>query len=622
MKSAMTTKGKVSTSISTKLLLCFLIFAVLTLTAFALSIGALQISLRSHSQLTNKTLPLLQETEALATSISAYIVLVERLPRPGSDSRDLSQIELKTEKLIDKIAKTGPNETIIGQLRNVFDLMKSEAVTLTQLVFQDRPALVSKIEQHRIQIKSALNDIRSAAKKYQVQRVLNRDSGQREFDFANLNNGLSEVTAAVDRYNPVFPENEIRALQTRYTAAVRKLVASNLQISSLDTRTQISQQLDALLVSISTEKGFFSTALELAKIENDIGQSISKNQVLKDRTAWKIGELVNDASTKTQQELTDISKTISDNIRTQIFVLIASLFITILIIWLYVNPVIIGRLNRLSNETSQIAAGNYDAKIVVDGNDEISSMASALETFRNGLIDKERLMQNLVESNEELERFAYVCSHDLQEPLRMIRAFTEKLQTKIKDKLEDDQSAKIYLEQILSGAERSQKLIRDIMDYSKIDKDIEAFSDVDLNLIVEEVSLSLSSEEEKINSIIQCGSLPIVRGNKTQMYQLFNNLVTNGLKYNHNGDDARVQISAQHNNDMWEITVRDNGIGIEERHKERVFEVFRRLHRKEEYPGTGIGLSICKKIVENHKGKIWVESNSDEGTSFKFTLLE
>jgi len=160
------------------------------------------------------------------------------------------------------------------------------------------------------------------------------------------------------------------------------------------------------------------------------------------------------------------------------------------------------------------------------------------------------------------------------------------------------------------------------MAYSRIDREIEAFNNVDLNEVVEETIVSMKDQVSDKLPAVSFNNLPTIKGNKTQMYQLFNNLIANGLKYNKNGKDARVEVFSSDRDEVWEITVKDNGIGIEPRHQEQIFEVFRRLHRKEEYPGTGIGLSICKKIVENHHGTIEVDSAIGKGTAFTFTLLK
>ncbi|MFK7955267.1 MAG: ATP-binding protein [Lysobacterales bacterium] len=234
--------------------------------------------------------------------------------------------------------------------------------------------------------------------------------------------------------------------------------------------------------------------------------------------------------------------------------------------------------------------------------------------------DRESMMETLTESNEELERFAYVCSHDLQEPLRMIKSFSGKLQHTLEPHIKEDEKARRYLDRVQDGASRAQQLIRDILSYSKVSNSIQRLQQVDLNKVVEVIALRLELESRRDSETLVADPLPTVTGNETQLFQLMGNLINNALKYYMEGRETRVRISAFEGESDWEITVADNGIGIQERFFERIFEVFRRLHRSDEYPGTGVGLALCRKIVEAHGGKIWVNSEPGAGSRFTFSL--
>ncbi|RKQ69003.1 PAS domain S-box-containing protein [Litorimonas taeanensis] len=235
-------------------------------------------------------------------------------------------------------------------------------------------------------------------------------------------------------------------------------------------------------------------------------------------------------------------------------------------------------------------------------------------------LQREKLVDKLSESNEELERFAYVCSHDLQEPLRMVRSFSELLERHLHDSLENDTKGKKYLSFITDGAKRAQDLIRDILSYSSIDADDRHIEAVDMNSILSVVTKTYLKDNSSESAHITWDALPTIMGKKTQIYQLMLNLVSNGLKYQKPGQNGNVHVSARDLNNAWEIAVTDNGIGIDESYFDKIFEVFQRLHRRNEYAGTGVGLSICRKIVERHGGKIWVESKLDAGSTFYFTI--
>lgn len=237
-------------------------------------------------------------------------------------------------------------------------------------------------------------------------------------------------------------------------------------------------------------------------------------------------------------------------------------------------------------------------------------------------LQRERLVERLLDSNEELERFAFVCSHDLQEPLRMITSFSEKLQAHIGESLNNDPKGQKYFNFVTDGAERAQILISAILEYSSLDRDAQKLENVPLNSIVSQIQTDISRTSEDGRGVVTRDNLPIVSGNKTQLYQLIQNLVNNGLKYQGKGADPKVHIGVEDTGETWTFSVKDNGIGIDKRHISKIFDVFQRLHRRTEYAGTGVGLSICKKIAERHGGRIWVESKKGFGSTFYFTILK
>ena len=236
--------------------------------------------------------------------------------------------------------------------------------------------------------------------------------------------------------------------------------------------------------------------------------------------------------------------------------------------------------------------------------------------------ERENLIARLVASNEELERFAYVCSHDLQEPLRMIRSFSAKLQEHLGDQLDGDTKGQKYFAFMSDGAERAQTLISDILAYSSISADTLAYAEVDTAAIAQSIyeDMKRSTRDRQVDLTVD--ALPKIVGNHAQVYQLFQNLINNGLKYQRPDATPKVQVSAQEFADRWQFSIEDNGIGIEPRHHRKIFDVFTRLQRRDQYPGTGIGLSLCKKIVERHGGKIWVESEKGAGATFYFTIAK
>jgi light-regulated signal transduction histidine kinase (bacteriophytochrome) len=234
----------------------------------------------------------------------------------------------------------------------------------------------------------------------------------------------------------------------------------------------------------------------------------------------------------------------------------------------------------------------------------------------------ERQREELTRSNVELEQFASIASHDLQEPLRKIRSFGDRLQAAMGDQLPE--SARGYLDRMLAAAARMQALIEDLLAYSHVSSRARPFPRVDLDRVVGGVVSDLEASLEEAQGRIECGSLPAVQADETQMRQLFQNLITNALKFRRPGVPPVVTVAGRPADGLAggevEVEVRDNGIGIEEPFLEQIFAPFERLNPRSEYKGTGIGLAICRKIAERHRGTITVESRVGEGSVFRVRL--
>ncbi len=220
-------------------------------------------------------------------------------------------------------------------------------------------------------------------------------------------------------------------------------------------------------------------------------------------------------------------------------------------------------------------------------------------------------------SNNDLEQFAYVASHDLKEPLRMVTNYVALLAEEYKNKL--DGEANEFIHHAVDGAMRMSALIDGLLAYSRAGNKGAAYSMVDFNEIFRVVTANLQSSIEESGASVTSGNLPTIMADRIQMMQLFQNLLGNALKFR--GDKIpRIHVSAENVNEEWRFSVSDNGIGIEEKYRERIFIIFQRLHHRDKYPGTGIGLAICQKSVQQHRGRIWVDSKPGEGATFFFTL--
>jgi len=220
-------------------------------------------------------------------------------------------------------------------------------------------------------------------------------------------------------------------------------------------------------------------------------------------------------------------------------------------------------------------------------------------------------------SNRDLEQFAYVASHDLQEPLRMVSSFTQLLAKRYRGRMDKD--ADEFIDYIVAGAKRMQALINDLLTYSRVDTRGESFGPIDGEVAFNQAIANLRTAIEEGEAVITHDPLPPLIADNSQIVQLFQNLLGNAIKF-HGKEPPRVHVSARQENNEWVFSFRDNGIGITPEYFDRVFVIFQRLHSREEYPGTGTGLAICKRIVERHGGRIWVESELNKGSTFYFAI--
>jgi light-regulated signal transduction histidine kinase (bacteriophytochrome) len=240
------------------------------------------------------------------------------------------------------------------------------------------------------------------------------------------------------------------------------------------------------------------------------------------------------------------------------------------------------------------------------------------EELRASKVDLERLVGELERSNRDLEQFAYVASHDLQEPLRMVHSFLDLLTRRYAPQLDD--KARHYIDHAVDGAQRMSQLIHDLLVFARIQRNGWQPAPVEMDPIFRQVVANCQIIIEETGARISRTELPVVRGEASQIRQLLQNLFVNAIKFRRPDTVPDIRISASKVEEMWVFAVQDNGIGIAPDYHERIFNIFQRLHSRKEYAGSGIGLSVCQRIVEHHGGRIWVESAPDQGSVFRFTL--
>ena len=436
------------------------------------------------------------------------------------------------------------------------------------------------------------------------------------------------------------PYTQGRLDAARDSQAIRKLLGSSPRVAAdLDAISAAGEQWRADYASVAiAEVAGTPTDQKLKKLPEKLGR-VRFNDI-RDR----FDQL--NASLTTERALA--RERVNDEMNRIRVIAAAALLAAVVAgigVWLALRRLVLGPLDRLGSETRLVAGGEFARPVSADGPVEIRRLGTDVEGMRRQLAEAlreaERAVQearlaeeevraqaemlvaqsdDLRRSNEELEQFAYVASHDLQEPLRKVASFCQMLQRRYEGQL--DERADQYIEFAVDGAKRMQQLINDLLAFSRVGRTTGRLVPVDTGLSAQHALDALGAATEEANAEVEIGALPTVPGDDALLTQVFQNLIGNALKFRAPDRPARVEISAAQEGEFWHFRCEDNGIGVDPQYADRIFVIFQRLHSKDQYTGTGIGLSLCKKIVEYHGGRIWLdtERNGDPGSVVHWTL--
>lgn len=419
-----------------------------------------------------------------------------------------------------------------------------------------------------------------------------------------------------DEFVKIAETTKAEFLKMKSISSTKGLLADPPNLQDMTKKLTLSEELyldyenQALLIfNLLKEK-------QLTEAEIEILTILGKEESLKialDELNLNIQKLVMDSAA-------DAKRIQSTAVTGMSFISLVALFLG-LFLALVITHKITDPLNQAVEVANQIAQGNKEVVVPHTKQSEISRLLEAMREMLTSIKSSEIALENrateLSRSNAELEQFAYVASHDLQEPLRMVSSFTQLLKRKYGDKL--DSTAEEYIDFAVDGVNRMQNLINDLLSYSRINKTKLSSEPVDLNEVITELIETFGDRIPELGAKINYASLPTIQGYRLHFKQLFQNLISNALKF-HGDNPPVINIEAKLENEKWVFSVSDNGLGIRPEFKEKIFNIFQRLHTRDEYPGTGIGLAICKKLVEQYGGKIWVESELHKGSTFYFTL--
>lgn len=314
-----------------------------------------------------------------------------------------------------------------------------------------------------------------------------------------------------------------------------------------------------------------------------------------------------------------------DRLRDSLIIMGLLASVSIALVSIYVGRSITKPILELTNTASRISQGELSKRVNVSSKDEIGTLAQAFNRMAEGLIaanvDLERRVRErtaaLARSNADLEQFAYIASHDLQEPLRMVASYTQLLVKRYRGRFDAD--ADEFIHYAADGAIRMQRMIDDLLSYSRVGTKGKNFIPTDTQLILNQALLNLQAAIQESGAVITHNELPTVVADDSQLLQVFQNLIGNAIKFRHEAAPG-IHVAAEEKGNEWIFSIQDNGIGIDPTQRDRLFVMFRRLHSSSQYPGSGIGLAICRRIVERHGGRIWVDSELGKGSTFRFTI--
>ncbi|MFF0151093.1 ATP-binding protein [Micromonospora sp. NPDC005203] len=475
----------------------------------------------------------------------------------------------------------------------------------------------------------------AARNRTQIDAVLN-ETGPLRVQSQELLNALLDQETAIRGYavsgdpDDLNPYREGLAQEKSVTVSMRAL---------LDNYPQISQELRTVEERITQWRQSVAEPV----ITTTERSGTSAGQALVTEQARQQFDEVRTAVNDLQREVLAAREQTADNVRSSSNVLVVLLIVAALVVvvagavlLLSLDRMVIRPLTGLATQVREVAEGDYQHRIATTGPPEFIQLGDDVDAMRQKIAAdlaevraaRERIewvnsqlqkqAEELTRSNRDLEQFAYVASHDLQEPLRKVASFCQLLQRRYAGQL--DERADQYIAFAVDGAQRMQRLINDLLAFSRIGRLTTGFVEVDLNKVMGDVAGQTEAARQYADAELTWTDLPVISGEEPLLTNLLANLVSNSIKFRRAEVPPRVHVSARLVDAEWEITCQDNGIGIEPEFADKIFVIFQRLHSKDAYPGTGIGLAIVKKIVEYHGGRVWVDTDVPEGTAIRFTL--
>jgi len=624
---------------------------ILFFTVLSVYVSTVSISKISASQemLANNSIPALIDVGRLSR-VAVNIIKQSQLMITANSliklNKEMDETSLSIKKLLsylDKIKIYGLSDKLIAEIESILVILNKNMVDLYQLSSKKlkyKEDLDVKTDTMRTSIETIAD--RAMLMKIDVDykflnKINNIENNEGKSIEEILHEGINniyfissvimssgELRKDLNAIDQSINNESVLFIQQEFNHSLRKIIRSIVQSKNIIFHEDVRKNIATLIEFGQDSPDIFDDRKAIIYINEKQEMIAQENIIHTQQLNNAVFSLSNEVGITAESASVKLQDTIFASRDILYVIALVALFVSLMISWQFIYKRIVTKLAELSSITKKLSNNNFDFKINTKGDDELSEIAVALESLRDHSLKRislNKALENksltLKQSNEDLSQFAYIASHDLQEPLRMVGSYVQLLKNRYAGQLDSD--ADIYINYAVDGCVRMKALIEGILEYSRIESNDEELQDINCNYLINEVIQDLSIHIIERNAEIIVDEMPDIYAAPSQVRVIFSNLISNALKYCEQ-QIPRVEIQSSLLGDKIRFSIKDNGIGIKPQYQQKIFVIFKRLHSRAEYSGTGIGLSICKKIIERNGGKISLDSELGVGTTFFFTL--